>query len=86
MRSTMVDMLDYTRKNELLLTDGNVIQSGDIIRIDGERKRRFLFLEYVVNNENGAQWVNTIELMKGNDGPFRSFRPERVRIIGRRRR
>lgn len=82
----MVDMLDYTRKNELLLTDGNVIQSGDIIRIDGERKRRFLFLEYVVNNENGAQWVNTIELMKGNDGPFRSFRPERVRIIGRRRR
>lgn len=85
MKSTMGDMLDYTRKSELLLIDGSLVTSGDVIGIDGERRRRFLFLEFVVNNENGAQWVNTIELMKGNDGPFRSFRPERVRMIGRRR-
>lgn len=71
-------MQKLTKKYELLVED-TVVNHGDIIHIDGERRRKFMFMYRVINEDSGVEWIDCIELMKGNDGPFRSFRPDKVR-------
>ena len=65
--------------------DGFIIESGDIIKIKGEYGGRFIFQSLVSNKETGVQWVDCIELDKGQPGPFRSFYPENVKRIPKRR-
>lgn len=58
------------------------LASGDIIRIDGEQGKRFIFNQHVVNHDNNAEWIDCNEIWKGAPGMFRSFRPNRIRTIG----
>ena len=68
-------------KREELLADGGVVNRGDIIHIDGQKRQKFRFMYHVTNPESGVEWVDCIEMMKGSDGPWRSFRPEKVRLM-----
>lgn len=64
-------------------TVGNkTVSNGDIIRIDGEQGKRFIFNQYVYNHDNDAEWIDVNEIWKGAPGMFRSFRPNRIRTIG----
>lgn len=64
-------------------TVGNkTLSSGDLIRIDGEQGKRFIFNQHVYNHDNDAEWIDCNEIWKGAPGMFRSFRPNRIRTIG----
>lgn len=68
------------------ITVGNkTIVDGDVIRIDGEQGKRFLFVEYVVNHDNDKEWITCNEIHKGAPGMFRSFRPERIRTMSKKK-
>ena len=60
---------------------GKEFVKDDIVRIDGEHGMRFIFLEYVVNDDNGKDWVTVNEVRKGQVGMFRSFHKDRVRPL-----
>lgn len=60
---------------------GKEFVRDDIVRIDGEHGMRFMFLEYVVNEENGKEWVTVNEIRKGQIGMFRSFHKDRLRPL-----
>jgi hypothetical protein len=65
--------------------DGFIIESGDIIKIKGQYGSKFIFQGLITNRETGVQWVDCIELDKGQPGPFRSFYPQDVKRIPKRR-
>lgn len=73
-------MQELIKKHEVLV-QGEVVNKGDLVYVEGERRRKFMFMNLVINPETGKEWVDLIELMKGNDGPFRSFRPEKLRLM-----
>lgn len=58
------------------------IAEGDIIRIDGEQGKRFIFQRHVYNHDNDKEWIDCFEIWKGAPSMQRSFRPERIRIMG----
>lgn len=66
------------------------IEPGDKFRVKNEMGW-FVFKSLVTNLDNNAQWVDCIQLfgVKQEQGPMRSFRPERVtkkfRVIKRRK-
>lgn len=67
-------------------TVGNkTISDGDIIRINGETGKRFIFSRHVVNHDNDAEWIDCHEIWKGAPGMWRSFRPDRIKTIGGRK-
>ena len=68
-------------KQESFTHDGKEYNSGDVVRIDGEHGTRFIFLYFVVNMENGKEWIDCIEMQKGQYGPYRSFNKDRLRWI-----
>lgn len=70
-------------KRQELLADGVVVNHGDQIRIDGEGRTKFIFMYHTTNPDSGVEWVDCIEMMRGSDGPWRSFRPEKVRVAKR---
>lgn len=73
------------RRYDHIDIDGKTISKDDVIRIDGEHGIRFMFHEHVINTENGAEWVTVFELQKSTPGPFRSFKPDRIRLLSPRR-
>ena len=68
-----------------MTVDGFTIESGDIIKVKGQYGGKFIFQSLVTNKETGVQWIDCIELDKGQPGPFRSFYPESVKRIPKRR-
>jgi hypothetical protein len=68
-----------------ILVDGFTIQSGDLIKIRGQYGSVFIFQELVTNIDTGVQWIDCIQLEKGQPGPFRSFYLADVKRIPKRR-
>ncbi len=71
---------NWTR-SETYDSNGRTVIKDDIIRIDGQQGQRFIFLQHVVNNDNGAEWIDCHEIHKGAVGMWRSFRPEQIRFL-----
>lgn len=67
------------------LPNGKRINKDDIVRIDGQTGVRFVFLEHVVNPDNGKEWITVNEIHKGATGKFCSFRPESIRLLSDRK-
>jgi hypothetical protein len=65
--------------------DGFIVESGDIIKIKGQHGSKFIFQSLSTNRETGVQWIDCIELDKGEPGAFRSFYPEYAKRIPKRR-
>lgn len=62
-----------------------VINSGDLIKIQGEHGMKFKFFSITTNDETGASWVDCFEVHKRAAGCFRSFRIDRVKRIPTKR-
>lgn len=68
-----------------ITVDNKKIVRGDIIKIHGIHGTKFKFLEHVLNPENGAEWIDCIELERDVACGMRSFRPDRVKRIPKKR-
>ena len=55
--------------------NGRAVDRGTEISIVGAGRMKFL--EYVVNNDSGAEWVDCVDKNKS----IRSFRPEQVKRV-----
>lgn len=72
---------NWTVSETYTLPNGKTLSSGDIIRIDGEQGKRFLFTQHVYNHDNDKEWIDCHEIWKGAPGMTRSFRPHRIRTM-----
>jgi hypothetical protein len=61
------------------------INSGDLIKIQGEHGMKFKFYSITTNDETGASWVDCFEVHKMTAGCFRSFAIDRVKRIPTKR-
>lgn len=64
-----------------ILVNGRLIVTGDIIKIHGEHGAKFKFSSLVTNKETGAIWVDCFEMDKSMASAWRSFRPDRIKLI-----
>lgn len=75
----------FIRKETYITLDSKIVTQGDIIKIRGEYGTTFKFLHHVTNPANGAEWIDCIELWRGQNRALRSFRAERIKVIPKRR-
>jgi hypothetical protein len=85
MRRKKCSSIDPFIREEEMFIDGKKIVKGDLIKIKGIWGTQFKFLSLTTNPKNGIVWVDYIELDKGIGCGFRSFYPERVRRIPKKR-
>lgn len=81
-RKKLSNVKDSAFTREEQITVGNrVIARGDIIKIDGEHGGKFKFHSLVTNTINGLQWIDCFELQKNIVSGWRSFKPDRIKLI-----
>jgi len=61
--------------------DGFTISQGDLFKVKGEYGIRFKFYSLTTNLETGSSWVDCFEIIRGQVGAFRSFKPDRIKRI-----
>ena len=76
----------YIRSSNYTLEGGRIIEYGEVIKISGEYGNKFRFLEHVINVENNAEWIDCFQLHNGIPSGWRSFKPERIKPLPKRRR
>jgi hypothetical protein len=76
----------YSRTPEYTLESGRTVSEGEVIKIDGVWGTKFKFKEHVIRTDNGKEWIDCYELEKGVNCGLRSFYPEKIKIIPKRRR
>jgi hypothetical protein len=64
-----------------MIVNSRTIFTGEIIKIIGEHGNRFKFNSLVTNKETGAQWVDCFEINKNVISAWRSFKPDRIKLI-----
>jgi hypothetical protein len=67
------------------LPDGRTIEKDEIIKIDGEWGGRFKFQEHVVRKDTGIEWIDCFEIQKGILCGWRSFKPDRIKALPKKR-
>ena len=75
----------FVRQESFATEDGRSVTRGDIIKIKGIWGTKFKFHEYVTNPKNNVSWIDCVELEKGVGCGMRSFYPERVKIVPKKR-
>ena len=75
----------FVRQESFVTEDGRSVTRGDIIKIKGIWGTKFKFHEYVTNPKNNVSWIDCVELEKGVGCGMRSFYPERVKIVPKKR-
>lgn len=75
----------YSRKPYYTTPEGRFIESGEIIKIVGEWGGKFKFVEHVVKNDSGAEWIDCFQIENGVMCGWRSFKPERIKPIPKKR-
>lgn len=64
-----------------MIVNNRTIFSGEIIKIIGEHGNRFKFNSLVTNKETGTQWIDCFEINKNVISAWRSFKPDRIKLI-----
>lgn len=77
--------LFVTSDNYQLPDSNRVIEEGEIIKISGEHGKRFQFKQHVQRSDTGVEWIDCYELEKGVFAGWRSFRPNRIKPLPRKR-
>lgn len=75
----------FVREESFITENGKTVTKGDIIKIKGIWGTTFKFLNYVTNPKTGVSWIDCIQLDRGVGCGFRSFYPERVKVIPKKR-
>lgn len=69
-----------------LQVGNRLVEPGETIKITQVWGTRFRFVRHVYNPETKTEWIDCIELHKGQPAQIRSFRPERVKVLPKKRR
>ena len=75
----------FIREESFVNEDGKTISRGDTVKVKGIWGSKFRFFSYVTNPVNGVSWVDCVELDKGIACGMRSFYPDRVKAIPKKR-
>jgi hypothetical protein len=75
----------YTRTDSFTMPDGRVIEKDEIIKIDREWGGKFKFIEHVVRNDTGVDWIDCFEVHGGVLCGWRSFRTDRIKPMPKRK-
>lgn len=75
----------FIREESFVTETGKTVTKGDIIKIKGIWGTKFRFQHFVTNPKNGISWVDCFELQKGIPCSFRSFYPDRVKTMPKKR-
>lgn len=75
----------YSRSSEYTLQSGRIIYQGEIIKIDGVWGVSFKFKEHIVRTDSGKEWIDCYELEKGITCGLRSFYPEKIKPLSKKR-
>lgn len=75
----------FVREPSMVSESGKTINQGDLIKITGIWGTKFKFHQYVTNPKTGVSWIDCIELERGVSCGMRSFYPERVKHIPKKR-
>jgi hypothetical protein len=85
-KQTVVDIYDTKFSREYSVeVNGFTIEKGEIIKIHGEYGAKFKFVALVTNTETGAQWIDCLEIERGQFAGWRSFYVERIKRIPKKR-
>lgn len=75
----------FDREESYLTEEGKTISRGDIIKIKGVWGTKFKFHQFVTNPTTGVSWIDCVELDKGVACGMRSFYPDRVKYVPKKR-
>lgn len=75
----------YNRQPFYELDNGRIIESGETIKIRGVNATKFSFVGHVRRTDNENEWIDCYELEKGAKCGLRSFRPERIKPLPKKR-
>lgn len=84
-RRKVIDNDPFIRQDSYQISASVIISQGDIFKVQGEWGGKFRFHSFVTNPNNGIQWIDCFELQKGQPSAWRSFRPERIKHIPKKR-
>ena len=76
----------YQRETYYTTPEGRVIEENEIIKIKGEYGTKFKFKAFVTKLDNGAQWIDCMELERGVVSKWRSFKADRIKPLPKTRR
>jgi hypothetical protein len=75
----------YVKQDTATLLDGKIIEKDEVIKIKGEYGVSFKFTAFVTNLETGAEWIDCLEIYRGQLGAIRSFHIDRVKKLPKKR-
>lgn len=84
-RKKVKDNDPFVREEFFITDDGKTVNKGDLIKIRGIWGVKFKFLNYVTNPKNNVSWIDCLQLERGISCAFRSFYPDRVKLIPKKR-
>jgi hypothetical protein len=76
----------YCYEQTYTTSEGRLIESGEIIKIRGIWGVKFKFVRHVQRtDDNTKEWIDCYELEKGVTCGLRSFYPERIKPLSKKR-
>lgn len=75
----------YVKEDTATLPDGKIIEKDEVIKIKGEYGISFRFTAFVTNTLTGAEWIDCLEIHRGQLGSIRSFHIDRVKKLPKKR-
>jgi len=75
----------YVKSDTAVLPDGKIIEKDEVIKIKGEYGISFKFTAFVINTITGAEWIDCLEIHRGQLGAIRSFHVDRVKKLPKKR-
>lgn len=75
----------FVREESFVTEDGKTVNKGDLIKIKGVWGTKFRFHQFVTNPDISRSWIDCVELEKGVGCGMRSFYPERVKVLPKKR-
>jgi hypothetical protein len=79
-KSSAIKETKFERSYELQVGNRTIL-SGEIIKIIGEHGAKFKFISLVTNKETGVTWIDCFELDKNTASAWRSFKPDRIKLM-----
>lgn len=76
----------FIREESFVTETGKTVNKDDIIKIKGVWGTKFKFQHFVTNPKTGVSWIDCFELQKGVPCSMRSFYPDRVKTMPKKRR
>lgn len=75
----------FIREDSFVMEDGKTVSKGDIIKVKGIWGTKFKFHQFVTNPKINVSWIDCFQLEKGVGCGMRSFYPERVKTVPKKR-